>query len=64
MDPHYLLKDEVEFELASRGYTKTGGLASALKKILKKMLEAENLLQVSYEIKPPESCHHHFVTGS
>lgn len=56
MDPQYLLKDEVEFELASRGYTKTDGLVSALKKILKKMMEAENDLQVSYEIKPPQSC--------
>lgn len=56
MDPQFLLKDEVEFELACRGYTKPGGLVSALKKILKKMIQAENLLQVSYEIKPPQSC--------
>ncbi|CAH0726940.1 unnamed protein product, partial [Brenthis ino] len=56
MDPQFLLKDEVEFELACRGFTKPGSLVSALKKILKKMMHAENLLQVSYEIKPPPSC--------
>lgn len=56
MDPQFLLKDEVEFELACRGYTQSGALVGALKKILKKMIQAENLLQVSYEIKPPLSC--------
>ncbi|XP_045778198.1 uncharacterized protein LOC123876106 isoform X1 [Maniola jurtina] len=55
MDPQYLLKDEVEFELACRGYTQPG-LVSALKKILKNMLEAESSMEVSYELKsPPQS---------
>ncbi|CAH2226673.1 jg14360 [Pararge aegeria aegeria] len=54
MDPQFLLKDEVEFELACRGYTQPG-LVSALKNILKRMLEAESLMEVSYEVKPPQS---------
>ncbi|XP_072948621.1 uncharacterized protein [Epargyreus clarus] len=55
MDPQFLLKDEVEFELQCRGYTQTG-MVSALKRILKKMLHVESLKEVSYEIKPPLSC--------
>ncbi|XP_052742263.1 uncharacterized protein LOC128198866 [Bicyclus anynana] len=54
MDPQHLLKDEVEFELACRGYSQPG-LVSALKKILKKMLEAESVMSVSYEIKSPQA---------
>ncbi|XP_050664711.1 uncharacterized protein LOC126965255 [Leptidea sinapis] len=54
MDPQFLLKDEVEFELACRGYTYPG-LVSALKIILKKMLEAESSMIVSYEIKSPQA---------
>ncbi|CAG4957097.1 unnamed protein product [Colias eurytheme] len=56
MDPQYLLKDEVEFELACRGYVHPGGLASALKLVLKKMLHVENLKLVSYELKAPSQC--------
>ncbi|XP_037294465.1 uncharacterized protein LOC119189326 [Manduca sexta] len=56
MDPQYLLKDEVEFELACRGYTHGGGLVSALKRILKKMIQVESTQEVSYAIKAPQSC--------
>lgn len=56
MDPQYLLKDEVEFELACRGYVQKGGLASALKLILKKMMVVEDSQQVSYKIKLPSYC--------
>lgn len=52
MDPQFLLKDEVEFELACRGYVQPG-FASALKLVLKKMIQVESSHQVSYEIKAP-----------
>ncbi|CAF4911564.1 unnamed protein product [Pieris macdunnoughi] len=53
MDPQYLLKDEVEFELACRCYVQPGGFASALRLILKKMMFVEQSQEVSYEIKLP-----------
>ncbi|XP_047504216.1 uncharacterized protein LOC125049138 [Pieris napi] len=53
MDPQYLLKDEVEFELACRGYVQPGGFASALRLILRKMMFVEQSQEVSYEIKLP-----------
>lgn len=59
MDPHFLLKDELEFELASRGYVQPSGLVSALKLVLKKILIVESSQKVSYKIKPTASCIDH-----
>lgn len=52
MDPKYLLKDELEFELACRGvYSKS--VVTVLKKMLTELLYTEQSGESSYKIKCP-----------
>lgn len=53
MDVNYLLKDELEFELACRG-VHIKSAVPVLKKLLKELLVSEEVGGVSYEIKPPK----------
>lgn len=53
MDVNYLLKDELEFELACRG-VHIKSAVPVLKKLLKELLLSEDTGQVTYEIKTPE----------
>ncbi|XP_063890653.1 uncharacterized protein LOC135116895 [Helicoverpa armigera] len=52
MDPYYLLKEELEFELQSRGVPIKGNV-DLLKKLLKELLITEQSGLVNYEIKAP-----------
>lgn len=51
MDPNFLLKDELEFELSCRGVC-IKGVAPVLKKLLKELLSAEQSDEMSYKVKP------------
>lgn len=53
MDPHYLLKDELEFELACRGVG-VRAVVSVLRKLLKEVLISEQTGDYSHEIKAPK----------
>lgn len=52
MDPYYLLKEELEYELQSRGVAIKGNV-ELLKKLLKELLITEQSGTVNYEIKAP-----------
>lgn len=52
MDPYYLLKEELEYELQSRGVSIKGNV-DLLKKLLKELLISEQAGTVNYEIKTP-----------
>lgn len=53
MDPHCLLKDELEYELASRGVVLVSSTVPALKKLLHELLLNEQAEEPSREIKIP-----------
>lgn len=53
MDPHCLLKDELEYELASRGVVLVSSTVPALKKLLHELLFNEQTEELSREIKIP-----------
>lgn len=55
MDPNYLLKDELEFELACRGVHSINSVVSVLKKLLRELLSTEQSGETSYKIKCPSS---------
>lgn len=52
MDPYYLLKEELEYELQSRGVSIKGNV-DLLKKLLKELLITEQSGTVNYEIRAP-----------
>lgn len=54
MDPKYLLKDELEFELSCRG-VHSKSTVSVLKKLLKELLSTEQSGEMSYKIICPGS---------
>uniref|UniRef100_A0A1E1WIZ0 CCHC-type domain-containing protein n=1 Tax=Pectinophora gossypiella TaxID=13191 RepID=A0A1E1WIZ0_PECGO len=54
MDPNYLLKDELEFELQSRG-VEVQAVVSVLRKLLRELLVTEQSGSTSYKIKAPTS---------
>lgn len=55
MDPNYLLKDELEFELACRGIH-IKNVAPILRQVLRELLSSEQTGATSYTIKAPKSC--------
>lgn len=52
MDPYYLLKEELDFELQSRGVSIKGNV-DLLRKLLKELLITEQSGTVTYDIKAP-----------
>lgn len=53
MDPHFLLKDELEFELACRGVG-VRAVVPVLRKLFKEILITEQTGEYSHEIKAPK----------